>query len=86
MAFASTVTKVSVSGNRRRAFGTFTNAATDSGGDIKTGLKFVEFFEASYTTHLGTEVPKVTLNSGTAGTVAIVTSDGADGIWQASGL
>jgi len=87
MAFSSVVTDVVVIGNRRLAFGTFTNgAATDSGGDVTTGLKYVSWFVPLFTSHLGSEAPKVTLNSASAGKVNIVTSDAVDGNWIAMGI
>lgn len=82
MAFASTKVKRAVVGSLRVVCGTFTNAAADSGGNIATGLKKVYFFSASFNSHLGTEVAKHTIS---AGTVTIVTSTGADGIWIAIG-
>ncbi len=85
MAFAYAVTKSVRQGNRKRVWGTFTNGAADSGGTI-TCLKTVETFHATCTSHLGTETPKVTINSPSAGSVAIVTSDGADGLWEATGI
>ena len=85
MAFAYAVTKQVRQGNRKRIWGTFTNGSTDSGGTIAC-LKTVETFRASFNSHLGTEVPKITINSPSAGSVAIVTSDGADGEWEATGI
>lgn len=86
MAFAYAVTKSMVKGNRKHVYGTFTNGSTDSGGTIAALPKFVETFSATCNSHLGTEVLKVTKNSPSAGSIAIVTSDGADGDWEASGL
>lgn len=86
MAFASTVSKVWVAGSKRFAAGTWTNAAADNGGDIKTGLKFVDVFLWSANSHLGTEVVKVTKNTPNAGEVRIVTSENLDGDWLAIGL
>lgn len=87
MAFASTRTATfGISRSKRISVGTFTNASGDTGGDIVTGLKFVDTFVWSCSSHFGTEVIKVTKNSGTGGTVALVTSDNADGDWMAVGL
>ncbi len=86
MAFSSTRTGYTVFGNRKKTWGTFTNAATDSGGEIATGLRYVENCHVDFNSHLGTEVPKVTLNSATNGAVTIVTSTGADGTWEATGI
>lgn len=84
MAFSSTVTKVDRgSGRYKKSWGTFTNAAADSGGTIATGLKKVDHFSASYDSHVYAGVPKVTIS---AGSVTIVTEDGADGTWVAHGF
>lgn len=86
MAFSAAVTDVVNIGSRRLAFGTYTNAAADSGGTITTGLKTVQCFISNESSHLGGESPKVTKNSPAAGQVAIVTSDGTDGEWIAIGI
>jgi len=86
MAFTSAVTDVRVQGNRKIAYGTFTNAGTDSGGEIDTGLSYVDVFLYSVSSHLGAESMKVTKNSSSAGKVTVVSSDGADGDWVAFGL
>ena len=86
MAFSSAVTSHSVIGSKRMTTGTFTNEPEDSGGEIDTGLKFVDTFVYSISSGIGSEEVKVTKNSATAGKVTIVTSDGADGDWMAVGL
>jgi len=86
VAFTSAVDDVVVAGSRRIAFGTFTNASGDSGGTIKTGLKYCNTFVYSATSHLGGEQVKVTKNSVTPGDVLIVTSDNIDGDWVAFGI
>lgn len=83
MAFASTKVKRAVIGNLRITCGTFTNGAADAGGAIATGLKKVYSFSAEFNSHLGSEPAKHTIS---AGTVTIVTSTGADGIWTAIGF
>lgn len=40
--FASTITEQWVAGNKRHAKGTFTGAGGSVGGDIDTGLRYVE--------------------------------------------
>ena len=88
MAFTSARTAIfSISRSKRMATGTFTNGATDVGGTIATGLRFVDTFLWSCSSHIGTESLMVTKNaSGTGGNVAIVTDEGADGDWIAVGL
>ena len=86
MAFSAAVTDVVNIGSRKLAFGTYTNAATDSGGTITTGLKTVQLFALVVSSHLGAEASKVTKNSPAAGQVVIVTSDGTDGEWFAIGI
>ncbi len=92
MAFSSSVTRVPTrlgDRTRRISFGTFTQAAGDSGGEIDTGLKAVDTFVWSCSSHLGTEVIKVTKNSATSGKVTIVTSTSGStavaGDWLAVG-
>lgn len=72
--------------SKRMSVGTFTNAAGDSGGNIITGLKYVDVFTWSCNSHVDAGELKVTKNSGTGGTVLIVSSDGADGDWVAIGI
>lgn len=85
MSFAYEVTRRDVHGRTRCHSGTFTNGGTDSGGTIVTGLEKVSRFLPSLSSHLGSEFPKVTINSPNNGDVTIVTSDGADGGWVAYG-
>ena len=78
MAFASTVKANTVFGNKRIAFGQFTQASGDTGGAITTGFGNIDFFEASYSTS----------NVDTDGVVTIVTANpGTDqtGYWMAIG-
>jgi hypothetical protein len=78
MAFASTVNSITVFGNKRIAFGEFTQVSLDVGGAIATGLSALAYFEASYSTS----------NVDADGTVTIVTADpGAaqTGYWMAIG-
>ena len=87
MAFASAVDFLGVVGSRRMATGTFTNAGTDSGGTINTGLKHCHTFVYSCNSHLGSESVKVTKNpSGSPGQVTVVTSDDMDADWIAFGI
>lgn len=84
MAFAYTVEKkINVERTWALAWGTFTNGATDAGGDIVTGFSALGFFVPSINSHVGTESVKHTISGGT---VTIVTSEGADGTWFAVGV
>lgn len=82
MAFAYTTTLRQVVGSCRLTAGTFTNGASDSGGAIDSGLKSIDFASVSCNSHLGTEFVKVTWS---AGTVTLLTTEGADGTWMAIG-
>ena len=87
MAFAYTRTATfSIGRSKRMSVGTFTNGAADTGGEITTGLRFVDTFVYSCSSHVDTGALKVTKNSATVGGVTIVASDGADGDWMAIGL
>lgn len=78
MAFASTVIDHTIFGDKRVAFGQFTQASGDTGGAIATGLSSIAFFSASY----------MTASSDASGTVTITTANpgGAQtGYWFAIG-
>ena len=78
MAFAATITEKTIMGNKRVYMGQYTQASGDTGGAITTGLKRIEYFDATGAT-------KVTNASGV---VTIVTADpGAaqTGYWMAIG-
>ena len=83
MAFVSTVSDRSIHGNHRIVWGTYTNGATDSGGDIDTGLDVVFGFATIPTGHVDTNVPKYSVS---AGTITLVTDNDSDGNWWAFGL
>ena len=87
MAFASTFTnKIHGLGHGLQiAWGTFTNAAGDTGGTIETGFASVLWVGVMPTSNLGTQYPKYT---GTAsdGSVTIVTEDAMDANWIAFGI
>lgn len=75
-------------GNKRIIFGTFTNAAGDTGGDVVTGLSRVDFFQLQHTGAVAAPTSVNTANETfplESGTVTIVTGDGEDGIWMAIG-
>ena len=88
MTFAYTlIERYSIFGDKSVAYGTFTNGASDSGGDVKTGLKIVEMFVLTV---------KATTSAATApvvnetfplkgGDVTIVSAADQDGFWFAIG-
>jgi hypothetical protein len=78
MAFAATVKGYDTSGAQRVVYGEYTQVSGDTGGDIATGLKKINYIDA-------TGMTKVSISSGTA---TITTADpGADqtGYWRAWG-
>ena len=88
MSFASTITQRPVAvGNRRMSFGTFTNGASDAGGNIDTGLRSCEAITLQHTgSAVVASAPAVDETLPVAGSaVTIVTTAGADGIWTAWG-
>lgn len=89
MAFSSTIISRTVAGDRAIAFGTFTNGTTgDTGGDIQTGLKRVDYINLQHTgTSVTSNAPVVNESFPlSGGDVTIVTDDDADGIWTAYGI
>jgi hypothetical protein len=84
MAFSSALTSVTVMGNKRVIYGTYTNASGDTGGAIVTGLLHVDNFESTCTSHVGAPMPEVVSNS--LGTVTILTGDSNCGTWKAEGV
>jgi hypothetical protein len=88
MAFAYTVEGTSYFGDKKVAWGTFTNGGSDTGGDIKTGLTKVECFLTSLkgsAVIAAAEVINETLPL-SSGDVTIVTNAGDDGYWFAIGV
>lgn len=78
MAFSSTQTAYSVFGNKAVQMGTYTQASGDTGGAIVTGLKTIEYFDATGATKV----------SNSSGTVTITTADPTEaqtGYWMAIG-
>lgn len=74
-------------GRKKVVTGTFTCEGGDTGGDIDTGLRRVEFFQiqetgGSVASNASVANESFPLDSGT---VTIVTDDGQDGIWRAEG-
>ena len=90
MAFSQSVTNNTVMGNMRVVTGTFTNATDDKGGDITTGLKYIQSADVQITSHVDAATPKVFLNQtnagvATDGTLGLLTQEGVDGTWQVKG-
>uniref|UniRef100_A0A6M3MEJ5 Uncharacterized protein n=1 Tax=viral metagenome TaxID=1070528 RepID=A0A6M3MEJ5_9ZZZZ len=87
MAFSYTVTDSVNLGNKRRAYGTFTNASSSTGGDIVTGLASVDSFSLTHTaSSVVTNAPVVNETIPLAtGTVTIVTDANGCGLWEAIG-
>ena len=86
MTFSSTQTGSAVVGDRRKVWGTFTNAAGDTGGDITTGLGVVDTF--SHEVKGSSSGSAISVNETfplSGGVVTIVTSDGTVGYWEAWG-
>lgn len=75
-------------GRKHVVFGTFTNTAVTTGGNITTGLSKVEFFSAQYTS-IAVVADTIAINETfpfEGGDVTIVTTAGGDGIWMAVGV
>ena len=66
-------------------WGTFTNGAGDSGGNIETGFAAILDVSITPTSHFNTAYPKFTWTA-SDGTVAIVTEDNMDANWMAWGI
>ena len=78
MSFAATKTDETIFGDKRVAFGAFTQVSGDTGGAIATGLASLAYFHASY----------MTAHSDSSGTVTITTADPLgeqSGFWFAIG-
>ena len=87
MAFSSTILGRTVFGNKVVTWGTFTNGASDTGGDIDTGLKVCEFIVLQHKgSSVVSDVPVVNETLPCDGSaVTIVTAAGEDGYWFAFG-
>jgi len=89
MAFAYTRTKMNIFGTKAVAWGTFTNGAADTGGDIDTGLEMCEFISLTVNDSAAgscTSVPAVNETLPISGSaVTILTLAGQDGYWWAFG-
>lgn len=87
MAFSSAITDLSVFGDKKVSYGTYTNGGSDTGGDIDTGLDVCENIRLQ---PKGSAViannPVVNETLPIAGSaVTIVTTADEDGYWVAFG-
>ena len=87
MAFAYTITSQTYFGNKKVVYGTFTNGAGDSGGDIVTGLTNCDLLTLQSTgSAVIATAPVVNETFPVAGgSVTIVTAANEDGVWVAYG-
>jgi len=87
LTFEFTVDGKNLEGSKWHAWGTFTNGAGDSGGDIVTGLSQIDSVSLQYTgSSVVASAPVVDESFPLAsGTFTIVTVSGADGLWHAWG-
>lgn len=88
MAFSSTVTARSVFGNKHFVWGTFTNTAGSTGGDIATSLSNVDFVNLQVTGSAAGVTAIAVVNETlplSSGAVTIVTGADEDGVWFAYG-
>lgn len=88
MAFSYTKDGIDIWGTHKVSWGTFTNGAADTGGEIKTGLSKVKGikFTVKGTTSAAT-YPEVNETFPLAGgSVTIVTEANQDGYWFAWGI
>jgi hypothetical protein len=88
MAFESAITQRPIAvGNRRWAWGTYTNGSGDTGGNIDTGLRMCEaiFLQPGGSAVIAT-APVVNETLPIAGSaITVVTADDEDGTWLAIG-
>lgn len=87
MAFASTINGYGKIGDKATTWGTFTNGASDTGGDINTGLVVCESLSIEFTgTTAVTEAAAINETFPCDGSaVTIVTTANTNGIWRAIG-
>lgn len=87
MAFESAIVQRPIAfGNKRHSWGTFTNGAGDSGGDVNTGLRSCEVMLLQVGAAASAEAPAVNETLPCDGSaVTIATTAGADGTWYAIG-
>jgi len=87
MAFAQTRNKHRMPmGDNYFVYGTFTNTDGDTGGTIDTGLHLVKHFDLQHTGNAAVdESPSVNEVLPSDGSIVIVTTANACGIWSALG-
>jgi len=92
MAFAYGQTRVAptTTGDREVVYGWYTNAASDTGGTVNTGLKIVDNFEinsgsASIQFRINPTAPGSTYPVA-GNSIRVTTKAGDYGIWKAEGL
>jgi len=87
VAFSYNVLRRTIIGNMRLVLGTYTNGSSDTGGNIDTGLRIVEFFAVQPTGSAVASNASVVNESFpvSGGVITIVTDSGQDGVWIAIG-
>ncbi len=88
MSFAYSVVSKTVFGNKRVVFGTYTNTAGNTGGDVVTGLSSIDHIDITQTgaaVTTGAPVVNGTLPLAT-GTFTVVSDANTTGIFMAIGL
>lgn len=87
MTFASAISGRTVIGNKRKHWGTYTNTAGGTGGDIDTGLVMCENINFTVKSSSAvTSVPGLNETLPIAGSaVTIVTASNEVGYWEAIG-
>lgn len=88
MAFASTITQRPISvGNKRQSWGTYTNGAGDTGGNINTGLRLCEMIVLQPSgASVIASAPSVNETLPIAGSaITVVNTANEDGYWWAIG-
>lgn len=81
MAFTSTITNQTAAGGMAIVYGTFTNTAGSTGGQISTGLNNILMFSSSNNSQAAT----TNSISVSRGTVTLTTVADEDGYWKAEG-
>jgi len=84
--FAYTITGSMSLGDKTVVYGTFTCSSSNTGGDIVTGLAQVDFIDFTATgAAVMADEPSVDETLPCGGTVTIVTTADATGLWMAYG-
>ena len=86
MGFAASRTGEEIVGNRRITWGTFTNDGGSTGGDIDTGLHYVDRMTLTAGAAIHADSPAINETLPCLGSaVTIVTSANGCGFWEAKG-